>query len=214
MDRVAILCKKDKGMMESFSRLSLRRAGHRSLLLIGLPFFSSYLEANVKKEVDKDRLIIETTAQEYFAGKPRCELDLEDMFERTKQVDKAFLSSLMIPSFSFHVRYSDFADIRIQRIWLISKTVYALLAKWPETASFANAVRNAYSGGQFKERLTDILHLYNEETKILSKSLRLGPLNNAVGAYAETMYQAMEEITMKITERYTKKIYGDQTVHA
>ncbi len=215
MDRVAILCEKDKDMMESFSRQSLSRAGRHSLLLAGLPFFAAYLDANVKKEVDKDRLIIEVAAGEYRAGRPICDLDLEDMFEKTKQVDKVFLNNLIIPSLSFHLRYSDFADIRIQRIWLISKTVYALLSNWPEEASFVDAARNAYTGTKFKERLVDILHLYNEETRILSHSLRLfGPLNKAIGSYADVMYQAMEEITNDMTDVFTRKIFGDETVHA
>lgn len=214
MDRVAILCEKDKDMMESFSRQSLSRAGQHSLLLKRLPFFSAYLDANVKKEVDKDRLIIEIAAEAYLAGKPVCDLDLEDMFEKTKQVDKVFLNTLFIPALSFHLRYSDFADIRIQRIWLISKTAYTLLANWPDSASFVDAIRNAYPETKFKKRLVDILHLYNEETRILSHSLRLfGPLNKAVNSYAEVMYQAMEESTNAMSNVVTKKIYGDVTVH-
>lgn len=202
-------------MMYSFSQQSLKRAGNRSMLLSTLPFFSSYLDANVKKEVDKDRLIIETAAREFAAGRPVCDLDLEDIFDKTKEIDKTFLNNLIIPSLSFHVRYSEFADIRIQRIWLISKMVYTLLAKWPDTASFDDAVKTAYSDKRFKERLADILHLYNEETLILSKSIRLfGPLNKVVGSYAEIMYQAMEEITDAITGHYAKKIYGDETVYA
>ena len=200
--------------MHSFSRQSLSRAGQHSLLLAGLPLFSAYLDANVRKEIDKDRLIIEMASEKYNAGKPVCDLDLEDVFEKTKQIDKVFVNNLSIRSLSFHIRYSDFADIRIHRIWLISKTVYALLANWPEEASFAAAARTAYTGTKFKERLVDILHLYNEETKILSNSLRLfGPLNKAVGSYAEIMYQAMEEITNDITDVVTKKIYGDEPVH-
>jgi hypothetical protein len=215
VDRVAILCEKDKNMMESFSRQSLSRAGTHSLLFSSLPLFSVYLDANVKKEVDKDRLIIERAAQEYAAGRPACDLDLEDVFEKTKQIDKTFLNKLSIPILSFHLRYSDFADIRIHRIWLISKTVYALLENWPEDASFASAARKAYTGMKFKERLVEILHLYNEETRILSNSLHLfGPLNKAIGAYSETMYRVMEEITDDITDVFTKKIYGDETVHA
>jgi hypothetical protein len=215
VDRVAILCEKDKNMMESFSRQSLSHAGKHSLLFASLPFFSVYLDANVKKEVDKDRLIIEMAAREYDAGRPACDLDLEDVFEKTKQVDKAFLNTLSIPALSFHLRYSDFADIRIHRIWLISKTVYALLDNWPEDASFVYAARKAYTGIKFKERLVEILHLYNEETRILSNSLHLfGPLNKAIGTYAEIMYQVMEEIADDITDVFTKKIFGDETVHA
>jgi len=201
--------------MCSFSQQSLSRAGQHSLVLASLPFFSAYLDANVKKEVEKDRLIIELAAGKYNEGKPACDLDLEDIFEKTKQVDKVFLNNLTIPILSFHLRYSDFADIRIQRIWLISKTVYALLTNWPESGSFTDAARTAYTGTKFKERIMDILHLYNEETKILSNSLRLfGPLNKVVSSYAEIMYEAMEKITSDITDNFTRKIYGDATVHA
>ena len=200
--------------MYSFSQQSVSRASSHSLLLTALPFFSAYLDANVKKEVDKDRLIIEIAAGEYRAGTPLGEVNLEDIFEKTKQIDKAFLKKIFIPSLSFSLRYSDFADIRIQRIWLISNTVFTLLENWPDTASFADAVKNAYTDTKFKERLIDILHLYNEETRMLSKSLRLfGPLNKAVVSAAETLYRAMEEITEGIAALTTKKIYGDQIVH-
>jgi hypothetical protein len=215
VDRVAVLCEKDRDLLHRFSQQSLNRAEKSTLLLTALPFFSGYLEANVKKEIDKDRLIIETASKEYAAGKEACELDLEEIFERTKSVDRAFMDTLFIPTLSFHVRYSDFADIRIQRIWLIAKTVYGLLKHWPDTASFPEAVRAAYSEPDFRERLADILHLYNEETRILSKSIRLfGPLNKTVNSFADAMYQAMEDITGDISARSANIIYGDQTVHA
>ncbi len=201
--------------MYRFSQQSLSRAGKGPHVLSSLPFFSDYLDANVKKEVDKDRLIIETAAGEYAAGKASCELDMEDIFEKTKRIDRAFMDTLFIPTLSFHIRYSDFADIRIQRIWLISKTVYALLKNWPDTASFSEAARSAYTETEFRERLTRILHLYNEETRILSKSIRLfGPLNKAVNSFADAMYQAMEDITSDISDLHTNRIFGDEIVHA
>jgi len=215
MDKVTVLCDKDRDMMYEFSRRSLDRVSGRSPLLISLPFFSAYMEANVKKEVEKDRLIIEEAAQAYMAGRPACDLDLEDIFEKTKQVDKAFINNLLIPSFSLSLRYSDFADIRIQRIWRISRTVFALLANWRDTASFTDAARKAYTGEAFKEILAEILHLYNEETRMLSKSIRLfSPFSKAVSSYVETLFQAMEATTEDMADVYTKKIYGDKIVYA
>jgi hypothetical protein len=207
VDKISILCEKDKDMMFEFSRLSLGRIGNQSLLLGVLPFFSNYIDSNVKKEVDKDRLIIEEAAGAHAAGKPICDLDLEDIFDKTKNIDKVFLNRLPLSS-SFIVRYSDFADIRIQRIWRISKTVYALLENWPDTVSFTDAVRQAYTGDAFKDILAEILHLYNQETRMLSKSLRLlPPFNKAAQKYAETLFQAMEEVTEDIAEQYTRKIF-------
>ncbi|HET6365084.1 MAG TPA: hypothetical protein VFG02_08535 [Nitrospirota bacterium] len=215
MDKVTILCDKDRSMMYEFSRRSLDRASGRSLSLVTLPFFSTYMDANVKKEVEKDRLIIEEAAEAYKAGKPACDLDLEEIFDKTKQVDKTFLDNLLIPSFSLSVRYSDFADIRIQRIWRISRTVYTLLANWRDTASFTDAARKAYTGDKFKEILAEILHLYNQETRMLSKSIRLfSPFNKAVSTYVENLFQAMEETTEDMADIYTKKIFGDEIVYA
>ena len=207
MDKVGILCEKDSVMMHEFSRLSLDRIKGHSLLSVTISFFSSYMEANVRKEVEKDRLIIREAAAAFSAGRPACDLDLEDIFEKTKKVDKEFLSNLMIPSFSFSVRYSDFADIRIQRIWRISRSVYALLGKWPDGALFAEAAKKAYAGKAFKELIMEILHLYNLETRMLGDAIR-SPFHRAISAYVEALYQAMEETTEEMANDYTKKIYG------
>jgi hypothetical protein len=214
VDKVSILCEKDKDLMFEFSRRSLGRVGNQSLLLGVLPFFSNYIDSNVKKEVDKDRLIIEEAAGAYAAGKPVCDLDLEDIFDKTKSIDRVFLNRLPLSS-SFVVCYSDFADIRLQRIWRISKTVYAILKNWPDSSSFTDAVRQTYTGDTFKAILSDILHLYNEETRMLSKSLRLlPPFNKAAQKCTETLYQAMEEVTEDIAEQYARKIFGDEKIYA
>jgi hypothetical protein len=213
MDKVGILCEKDSALMHEFSKRSLDRIRGHSLLSITLSFFSTYMEANVKKEVEKDRLIIEEAAAAFEAGQAACDLDLEDIFEKTKVVDKAFLDNLLIPSFTISVRYSDFADIRIQRIWRISRTVYAVLGKWPDAASFTDAVRKAYTGKEFKEIIVEILHLYNLETRMLGNSIR-SPFHKAISAYVETLFQAMEEAMEELANIYTQKIFGDEIVYA
>ena len=215
MDKIGILCEKDRVMMEEFSSRSLDRIRGNSLVLTSLPFFSSYFAANVKKEVDKDRLIIEEAAQAFQAGKPVCDLDLEEIFEKTKAVDKQFLQSLRIPSFSLSVRYGDIADIRIQRIWRISRAVYELLREWPDTGSFADIVRKVYSGKEFKDIIMDILRLYNQETRMLSHSIRLiPPFNSAMSSLTETLFQAMESVTEDVADTYTTQLFGDNTLYA
>ncbi len=212
MDKVGILCEKDSIMMHEFSRLSLDRIKGHSLLSATISFFSSYMEANVKKEVEKDRLIIEEAAAAFKTGRPACDLDLEDIFEKTKKIDKKFLDSLMVPSFSFSVHYSDFADIRIQRIWRIARSVYAFLEKWPDGAPFADAAKKAYQGNAFKELIAEILHLYNLETRMLGDAIR-SPFRKTINAYVEALFHAMEETTEELANDYTKEIYGDETIH-
>ncbi len=214
MDKLGILCDKDSHMMFEFSRQSLDRLGSQALLLGGLPFFSTYLDANVKKEVDKDRLIIGEGYSAHGSGKPVCDLDLEDIFDKTKEIDKIFLKRLPLSS-SFIVCYSDFADIRLRRIWVISKTVYALLEHWPDSSTFEDAVRRTYTEDRFKGIISEILHLYSEETRMLGQSLRLMPPLNAVAQnFTEKLYTAMEGVTGDIAAHYAGKIFGEKNVYA
>lgn len=213
MDKAGILCEKDRDMMYEFSRRSLQSLNTGSLLSVTLSFFSVYMQANVKKEVEKDRLIIEEAVDAFEAGRPVCDLDLEDIFEKTKRVDRAFLDSLMIPSFSISVRYGDFADIRIRRIWRIARTVYSLLAKWPDSASFCDVVRNVYTEKEFKEIIVEILHLYNLETRMLGDAIR-SPFHKAMVARLESLFRAMERAMEELAALYSKNIFGDKIVHA
>ncbi len=212
-DRVRILCERDRQMLEEFSRRSLKRLKPGTKLSIVLTFLSSYLDGNVKKEVEKDRLIIEESAAACEAGRPACDLDLEHIFEKTKKIDKAFLDKLIVPSFTISVHYADFADVRIQRIWRIARSVYDVLSEWPETASFTDAIRKAYTGEEFKQILSEILHLYNLETRTLGESIR-SPFHSAITAYCEALYKAMEEATEDLAETCSRKLFGDKTVHA
>ncbi len=209
MNKTDVMCEKDRAMMQEYSRRSLGRVTGHSLLF----FFPTYLQGNVQKEIEKDRLIIEEAASAFAAGQAACDLDLEVVFEKTKKIDKAFLDRLMIPSFSISVRYSDIADIRIQRIWRLSKTVYSLLGNWQNTASFTDAVRTAYSEKEFKDIIVEILHLYNLETRMLGEAIH-SPFRKAIRAYLETLFHAMEETMEEMATAYTIEIYGDKIVHA
>ncbi len=211
MDKVDILCDKDRLMMHEFSRRSLDRIKGGSLLSLALSFFPSYLDGNVRKETDKDRIIIIEAAAAMQAGRPACDLDLEDIFEKTKVVDKAFLDSLLVPSLSLSVRYSDFADIRIQRIWRIARTVYSLLDKWPAGGSFSDAVKKAYTKKEFRKIIIDILHLYGQETRMLSDSIR-SPFQRSIREYSEALFQAMESSMEELAGHYAEQIYGPEAV--
>jgi hypothetical protein len=208
MDKVGILCEKDRNMLYEFSRRSIDGLKERAIVSLTLSFFSTYMDANVKKEVEKDRLIIEEAATAFEAGRPVCDLDLEDIFEKTKKIDKTFLDSLAIPSFAMTVHYSDFADIRIRRIWRIARTVYVLLEKWPAPASFTDAVRNSYTEKEFKDILVEILHLYNLETRMLGDAIR-SPFHTAIISYLESLFESMESVIEDLADTYTRNIFGD-----
>ena len=206
MDNVGILCDKDNAFLHDYSRRCIERLTGRSLF--PFPFLSTYMEANIKKEADKDRLIIEHAAKALASGKEPGDVNIDEIFEKTKIVDKAFVRNLLIPSFSIQVRYEDIAHIRKKRIARLSTTAGEVLRAWGNTGSFSEVVRTTYSETQFREIVRDILHLYNLETRKLTDSITFfSPFNRAINAFAENVFETMENITVLISDEYTKKLY-------
>jgi hypothetical protein len=214
MDKVGVLCVKDKAMLVEFSSRVLQRISGRTLFL-HLPFITDYLEANVRKEAEKDRIIIAHAA----AAFPSCAGDealvVDSLFEETKSVDAAFVKTLLIPSIAITVRYEDIADIRKKRIQRLLKGVYKLLAQWEEAVSFEECVRKAYSERRFKEDLGEMLHLYSLEIRSLNNSIRfLSPLKGAVNFFADALFDAMQAASTGLVRDCGKKIFGGDAPHA
>jgi len=194
--------------MHDYSRRCIDRITGHSLFPIPFPFLTTYLEANIKKETDKDRLIIEHAAEAIAVGKEPGDVDIDDIFEKTKTIDQAFVRRLLIPSFSITVRYEDIVDIRKKRIARLSTTAGEVLRAWGSSGSFSEVVRKIYSEAQFSDILMDILHLYNLETRKLSNSIKLfSPFSLAVGILAGNMFRAMEGVAETIVSEYTAKLY-------
>jgi len=163
------------------------------------------------KEVDKDRIIINAAAALFRSGGQVDTLAVDAVFEDTKAVDKAFVRKLLVPSLSVTVRYEDFADIRKGRIRCLSRAVHGLLAAWDEAASFEDAVRKAYTAQQFKDVLTEILHLYNLETKMVGKSTKFfHPFNTALNLFSDTLFDSMEETSVVLVGEYARTLFGDE----
>jgi hypothetical protein len=76
-------------------------------------------------------------------------------------------------------------------------------------------VRNAYTEREFNEVITDILHLYNQETRMLGRSLRLlPPFSRAMSSFSGALFQAMEEATEGMADTYARKLFGDIKAYA
>jgi hypothetical protein len=208
VDNVGILCDKDSDFLHDYSRRCIERLTGHSLLPIPLPFLSAYLEANIKKETDKDRLIIEYAAEALAAGKEPGDVDIEELFDRTKTVDRAFVRRLLIPSFSILVRYEDIADIRKERIARLSTTAGEVLKAWEGCCSFSEVVRKTYPEPQFREIILDILHLYNLETRTLTGSIKFfSPFNRAIGLFAGNLFDTMETVAEAMVDEYAARLF-------
>jgi hypothetical protein len=214
MDKTAILCEKDKVMLQEFSRRVVKRVTGRSLPAFRLPFIGDYIDANVMKEVEKDRIIICHAAEAFAAGKGPDDMDSDALFEETKTVDHTFVKNLIIPSLSVRVRYEDFAGIRKTRIRLLANDVHRVLRGWDEASSFEERLRSAYAAEQFREAVIEILHLYNLETRMLSRSTRFfPPFRTAMKVFADTLFDVMEAVSRDLADDYAIKIYQGAPSH-
>jgi len=209
MHRVDVLCVRDREMMLEFSGLCVRRLNNHLPLKIFLSLFQPFLDANVLKEVEKDRLIMEHAAAGFEKGQTSADVDVDELFEITKKVDREFLKKLSTPVFSMEVRYDDFAEIRKKRILSLVNMVFDLLCNWHAPLPFPDIVKNTFAEESYQSLLSEVLHLYNVETRLLSNSITLhGPANRVKHLFAEKLFDTMEKAAGDIAVVYTRKVYA------
>jgi hypothetical protein len=212
VNKAEVLCDRDRAMLTAFSERALARITGRSLNALLLPLVTEYMNANVMKEVEKDRIIIEQAVSAFKAGTSVENLAVDDIFEMTKGVDKNFVKGLLIPSLAIKVKYEDIADIRKKRITCLSRAVFTLVENWADSLPFETRIRQSYSEQEFKTTMAEILHLYNQETRALSSSIHfLNPFNPAIQFIAGTLFDAMEAAARDLTADCATKIFGEKS---
>jgi len=208
---VGALCDHDKGMMLEFSGVCVRRLGRHLPLKFFLSLFQHVLDANVLKEIEKDRLIMEHAATGFERGMDRTAVAVDELFERTKGIDEEFIRKLSTPLVTIEVRYEDFAEIRKKRIVSFVDMVFDVMGKWEDVLSFADNVKNTYAEKNFREVLREVLHLYNIETRMLSHSFTFfGPAGRVKDLFSEKLFATMEKTAEDIAAEYTRKVYDDK----
>lgn len=210
MDRVKILCNKDRVLMKEFSRRCIDDLRDHLIFKVFFTLFRGFMDANVQKETDKDRLIIEHAASAFLAGKDFGDADVDGMFEKTKGVDREFIKKISTLPLSIDVRYTDIGDIRKKRIRVLSRMVVELLNNWNDPIPFIDVVKKTYTDSQFNGIIKDMLHLYNLETIKLTGSIRLlYPADIAKGLFTDALFNMMEQIREVTAREFTKRVYGD-----
>jgi hypothetical protein len=210
VSKVDILSETNREMMLEFSSLCVGRLNNHLPLKLFLSPFQRFFDANVFKEIEKDRLIIEHASTAFEKGKDRTDVDLDKLFEMTVKVDNGFLEKLSNPFFSIEVRYDDFAQVRKKRMVTIVNIVFDLHCNWNNTSTFADIVKSTYAEQNYREILSEILHLYNVETRLLNNSITVrGPAGAAKDLISERLFVIMEETARDIVVAYARKVYVD-----
>ena len=151
MSKVDELCSTDREMMLEFSRLCVSHLNDYLPFRLFLSPFRHFLDDNVIKEIEKDRLIIENAAAHFERGGSSDDIDINDIFERTIKVDDEFVIKLSNPLFSILIRYDDFAEIRKKRIAALANMVFDLLRNWQDGFHFHNIVQTTFEEENYRK---------------------------------------------------------------
>ncbi|GAB4390593.1 MAG: hypothetical protein Kow0025_23700 [Thermodesulfovibrionales bacterium] len=208
VDPVSALCQWDRGLLRDFdSRSVAELKRHCPAVRALMPFLADFREANIQKEADKDRLIIEKSAEAHLGGSGG--VDAEEIFEMTRDLDRAFVRKLSRARLSVRLDYEEIRPLRTERIALLSETVGRLLGGWDGSGALADAARRAFTRKGLESSVFHILRLYSQETRALSRSMRL-PLffGLAAGALSRQLYEAMEAVSAELASETAAAVFG------
>lgn len=201
MNKVKLLCAMNRIMMETFSRHTVDSLKSHTLFRLALPPFQSFLDINVGKEVEKDRMVIALAAKLHQSGTKPDPSHVAALLQAAREIDQDFVRKTAVFPIDIRIRYQDIEHYRQQRIELLLQTSYHILNQWQDKASFRAAMNKLYNETQFRGLIHDILRLYAMETRMLSRSVRiprlLGPARDAVTQTITNIMQREAEALAK-----------------
>ena len=208
MDKVRVLCAMSGAMMQEFSTRTAARLGDYTLFRLLLPAFRAFLDINVRKEIEKDHLVILHAAAAQRAGSAPQEADIQRLLQQAREIDRQFLQQATVFPVSIHIEYRDIEQFRRRRIERLLELAGRLLAQWEATPRFRAAVASLYAPDEFQARLREILELYSAETKMLSRSVHIPQIFNfARDSLSETVHTVMVSVAQGLAGELTHKVY-------
>lgn len=178
-------------------------------LRLALPHLEPVLALNVEKEIEKDARVI-LRAGELVAQPP---LDWNDvlphLLQTTKEIDRAFLSRVGRFPVEIVVRYEEILPIRTRRMKLLIDAARKILGAHNATPSLRDALQQGFSRDEFALLLYESLRLYAEETRCLSRSVRLpGPLALVRDLIAQELLNVMLRVARPLANEISDASFG------
>jgi hypothetical protein len=198
----------DGRMMQEFSARTIRRLEDHSLFKLLLPVFRSFLEINVRKEIEKDRLAIMRAAETQRAGGTPGPADVEALLQQAREIDQRFLREAAVFPVNIRIEYRDIESFRRRRVEMLLAATHALFTRWEVTPRFRAAVAARYTRAEFEAQLREIMQLYGAETRALSRSVRIPSIFNiARDSISDTVYSVMASVAADLAGELTRKVY-------
>ena len=198
----------NRAMMEAFSQRTVEGLKGYTLFRLALPPFQSFLDINVGKEVEKDRMVIVQADRLQKSGTTPGPGHVVILLQEARKIDQTFVRKAAPFPIDIQIRYQDIEHYRQQRMELLLKTSCRILTQWQDVSSFRAAVSELYNEEQFRDLLHDILSLYAMETRMLSRSVRiphlLAPARDAV---TQTITNVMEPEAEALAKSLAHTVY-------
>ncbi|MBI5791032.1 MAG: hypothetical protein HZA63_06135 [Rhodocyclales bacterium] len=173
MKRAKALARLNGRMLHAYSRRTTAALRAALPLRLALPHLEPVLALNVGKEVEKDTLVI-LRAGEPTVGEARDrEATLTQLMLATKEIDRQFLARVGNFPIEIVVRYDEIVPIRARRIKLLHDAALRVFAAGEAPLRLRGALQASYSRDEFAQLLYELFRLYAEETRSLSRSVRL-----------------------------------------
>jgi hypothetical protein len=195
-------------MLGAYSRRTITALRASLPLRMALPHLERVLVANVDKEVCKDALVIRRAAEALNAGAPPGREAIQELLDATKAVDREFLQGLGAFPVRVVIRYDEIAPLRAQRIEILLKVAYQVLAAWGAQKPLRKALHTSYTEHDFERVVHDMLRRYAMETRALSRAVRLPVLLVPVQErIAQNLFGVMEETGRRLAAELTRGVY-------
>ncbi len=208
MKRAQSLARLNGRVLRVFSRRTTTALRAALPLRLALPHLEPVLALNVTKEVHKDTLVI-VRACELAADYPAAWTDvLPQLLHATKEIDRTFLARVGTFPVGIVIRYEEIAPIRARRMKLLYDAALKILAARDSDRRLRGAMQATFSRDEFDLLLYELFRLYAEETRSLSRSVRLPgllvPLRNLI---AQELFGVMLRVARPLAHEIATAAY-------
>lgn len=173
MKRAKALARLNGRMLHTYSRRTTAALRAALPLRLALPHLEPVLALNVGKEVAKDTLVILRASEAGNVDALEREAILAQLMVATKEIDRQFLARVGNFPIEIVVRYDEIVPIRARRIKLLHDAALKVFAAGDGKLRFRGALQASYSRDEFAQLLYELFRLHAEETRSLSRSVRL-----------------------------------------
>lgn len=173
MKRAQALARLNGRMLHTYSRRTTAALRAALPLRLALPHLEPVLALNVDKEVEKDTLVILRAGEPKSGEASDRDAILSQLMLATKEIDRQFLARVGKFPVEIVVRYDEIVPIRARRIKLLHDAALKVFAAGEGRLRLRGALQASYSRDEFAQLLYELFRLYAEETRSLSRSVRL-----------------------------------------